>query len=125
MEASGGRAWREALASRATAAGRVALGVLEAKGRWPQSSPSLEGAVPSPEEGSRPGQAGASAPQDRGAEGQAKLRDPWQIGDERAGRVCGGRGEKAGGPEAELRVCGGLCRVGAREIGERMNGGLW
>lgn len=39
-----------------------------------------------------------------GAEGQVKLRDQWQIWDERAGRVCGGRRGKAGGPEAELRV---------------------
>lgn len=75
MEASGGRAWREVLASKATAAGRVAPGVLEARGRWFWSLPSLEGTVASPAEGSGPGKAGAGAPQDRGAEGQARLRD--------------------------------------------------
>lgn len=107
MEASGGRAWREAFASRATAAGRVALWVLESRGRWPWSSPNLEGTIESPAEGSRPGQAGASAPQDRGAEGQAKLRDQSKIWDERAGRVCGGQRGKARGPEALLRACGG------------------
>lgn len=75
MEASGGRAWREILASKATTAGRVAPGVLEAKGRWLWSLPSLEETIASLAEGSGPGKAGARAPQDRGAEGQAKLRD--------------------------------------------------